>query len=149
MVEVRESFCQVTVAVMVDEATASAAEALILRLLDAKRRGEAAAVTVVGARGAKKTFGKGVSQQTFELSDGSAVMVTVSRWASDGFTGVTADVTLSEREGGRVRKRQSGRGVKRGAGRDRARKGASFDVAAQAGRIAVHELMCSESVRGM
>ena len=83
---------------MVDNSTASAAEALILRLLDAKGQGKLSALTVVGVRGTTQTFGKGVSQQTFELGDGSAVMFTVSRWSPEGFQGIAVDRTLGEAE---------------------------------------------------
>jgi carboxyl-terminal processing protease len=58
--------------VLVDETSASASEVLTGALQDWDR------ATIVGRR----TFGKGLVQQQFQLSDGSAVRLTVSRYYS-------------------------------------------------------------------
>jgi carboxyl-terminal processing protease len=56
--------------VLADEYTASASEVLIGALQDWDR------ATIVGRR----TFGKGLVQDQFELSDGSALRLTVARY---------------------------------------------------------------------
>ena len=58
------------VVVLVDENTASASEVLIGALQDWDR------ATIIGRR----TFGKGLVQEQFELSDGSGLRLTVSRY---------------------------------------------------------------------
>lgn len=58
--------------ILVDETSASASEVLTGALQDWDR------ATIVGRR----TFGKGLVQQQFQLSDGSAVRLTVSRYYS-------------------------------------------------------------------
>lgn len=64
--------------VLVDEGTASAAEILSSSIQENKR----------GVLVGKKTFGKGLVQQTFPLSDGSILKVTVERY----FTALGNDI---------------------------------------------------------
>ena len=67
------------VVVLADGDTASAAEAVILGLQAARRQGQLRAVLVLGASPSQSTtFGKGTAQSRFELSDSSALLLTVS-----------------------------------------------------------------------
>jgi len=67
------------VVVLADGDTASAAEAVILGLQAAQRQGQLRAVLVLGASSSQSTtFGKGTAQSRFELSDSSALLLTVS-----------------------------------------------------------------------
>jgi len=67
------------VVVLADGDTASAAEAVILGLQAAQRQGQLRAVLVLGASPSQSTtFGKGTAQSRFELSDSSALLLTVS-----------------------------------------------------------------------
>jgi carboxyl-terminal processing protease len=81
------------VAALVDRDTASAAEAL-LEALRAAPPSAGLAVAVVGAGGVARTFGKGVAQARFDLSDGGALLLTVARFLPAGFAGVPAGRVL-------------------------------------------------------
>jgi carboxyl-terminal processing protease len=85
------------VAALVDRDTASAAEALV-EALRAAPAAAGLAVAVVGAGGAARTFGKGVAQARFDLSDGGALLLTVARFLPAGFAGVPAGRVLSAGE---------------------------------------------------
>ena len=87
--------------VLVDRDTASASEALILGLQAAERRGLLGRVAVVGAgREERRTFGKGEAQSRFELSDGSALVLSVARFTEAGFRGVAVDQTVTDTDDG-------------------------------------------------
>ncbi len=78
------------VVVLVNRGTAGPAELVAAALLDNKR------ADVVG----EKTFGEGAQQKTFELPDGSALLLSVAKYESpDGKKlqddGVTPDVTVA------------------------------------------------------
>ena len=88
----RRGAVPIAIAALVDQDTASAAEALLETLRSS------AAVVVVGAGGARRTFGKGVAQSRFDLSDGSALLLSVTRFLPVGFAGVAADIVLSAGE---------------------------------------------------
>jgi len=74
----------VPVAILVDEGTASASEALAVSLRDKF------SARIIGS-GSWRTAGKGEEQVSFELLDGSAVVLSVDRWAPRGFKGVLAE----------------------------------------------------------
>jgi carboxyl-terminal processing protease len=84
----------VPVVVIVDSGTASAAEVVAAALQDRNR------AVIVGSR----TFGKGSVQEPHELSDGSAIEITVGRYLTpsgkslDG-VGIDPDVVVSSRLG--------------------------------------------------
>jgi carboxyl-terminal processing protease len=84
----------VPVVVLVDDATASAAEVVAGALQDRNR------AVIVGSR----TFGKGSVQEPSQLSDGSAIELTVGRYltpsgrALDG-VGITPDILVSDKAG--------------------------------------------------
>ena len=71
-------------AIIVDGATASAAESLTLRLRST------AGARVLGDR-APRTAGKAEEQEGFELSDGSGVVLTTGSWRKLPFAGVEVD----------------------------------------------------------
>lgn len=80
----------IPLAVLTDEATASAAEIVAGALQDAGR------APLIG----RKTFGKGSVQLVFDLTDGSSIHVTVARWLTPGNhqidgTGLTPDVPVA------------------------------------------------------
>ncbi len=75
--------------VLVNQGTASASEILAGALKDNKR------ATIVG----EKTFGKGLIQSLFDLSDGSGLAVTVAKYETPNHTdinklGITPDITI-------------------------------------------------------
>jgi carboxyl-terminal processing protease len=84
----------VPVVVLVDEGTASAAEVVAAALQDRNR------AVIVGTR----TYGKGSVQEPRELSDGSAIELTVGRYLTpsgrslDG-VGIDPDVVVATRAG--------------------------------------------------
>jgi carboxyl-terminal processing protease len=81
----------VIVTALVDQDTASASEALLQGL---RASPDLIALVVLGAGGAKRTFGKGVAQSRFDLSDGSALLLSVARFLPSGFAGISVDVVL-------------------------------------------------------
>jgi carboxyl-terminal processing protease len=70
-----EKFIDASVAVLVNENTASAAELFAAAMRDFTKEGKYDAVLV-----GMTTYGKGVFQTTFEMSDGSALKITCGRY---------------------------------------------------------------------
>jgi carboxyl-terminal processing protease len=84
-----QALTQAPLAVLVNQGTASASEILAGALKDNKR------ATIVG----EKTFGKGLIQSLFDLSDGSGVAVTVAKYETPAHIdinklGILPDLTV-------------------------------------------------------
>ena len=84
-----QALTQAPLAVLVNQGTASASEILAGALKDNKR------ATIVG----EKTFGKGLIQSLFDLSDGSGIAVTVAKYETPAHIdinklGILPDVTV-------------------------------------------------------
>ena len=69
---------------MIDDESASGAEALTLCLKDNAEKIEDLNVTVVG----QTTYGKGSAQQDYELSNGYSIHVTYAKWYSPNGTNI-------------------------------------------------------------
>ncbi|HEY9908846.1 MAG TPA: carboxyl-terminal processing protease CtpA [Thermosynechococcaceae cyanobacterium] len=84
-----QALTQAPLAVLVNQGTASASEILAGALKDNKR------ATIVG----EKTFGKGLIQSLFDLSDGSGIAVTVAKYETPAHNdinklGILPDITV-------------------------------------------------------